>query len=344
MNKKWKKMLIPASFIGVSVGLTYFLFRNEPDKEMLKEEKKTVDTPSRVIQKEVFLMADDGLPLALTVTQQIGQTPKAIVQIIHGILEHKGRYQDFANYLAENGYIVVTSDNRGHGESTNSSNPRGHMPSVERMIADQVAITYFSKQQYPDLPVYLYGHSFGSILARNYLQEHDKDIDKLLLTGTVCYQKLAPVGLKLADFANRFVGEEQHSWILKKLSGYGETDRSWLTNDLEQIVKVNQDPKFIAGYDNIGVTTIWTADYGLKQIEKYACQNPDLPILSLSGADDVKITGGAKGLLDTKQTLAAIGYRRIDMIEFPNMKHEVLNEIENELIYQRILAFFEEDE
>ena len=50
MNKKWKKMLIPASFIGVSVGLTYFLFRNEPDKEMLKEEKKTVDTPSRLIQ------------------------------------------------------------------------------------------------------------------------------------------------------------------------------------------------------------------------------------------------------------------------------------------------------
>ena len=73
-------------------------------------------------------------------------------------------------------------------------------------------------------------------------------------------------------------------------------------------------------------------------------RNPDLPILSLSGADDVKITGGAKGLLDTKQTLAAIGYRRIDMIEFPNMKHEVLNEIENELIYQRILDFFEEDE
>lgn len=343
MNKKWKKVLIPVSVIGTSVGLTYFLFRDHPEKKNEKAQKELLENSDRVTKRDVFLVADDGLPLALTLTEKRGKTPKAVVQMIHGILEHKDRYQDFANYLAEHGYAVVTSDNRGHGDSTNAKNPLGHMPSVERMVADQVAITHFAKEQYPEVPMYLYGHSFGSILARNYLQAHDQEIDKLLLTGTVCYQKLAPVGLKLADFANKYVGKEQHSWLLKKLSGYGELDKSWLTNDLEQIAKANKDPKMIPGYDNIGVTTIWEADYALKQKEKYACQNPDLRILSITGEDDVKITGGPKGLADTKATLEAIGYHAIEILEFPNMKHEVLNEIDNKKVYARILAFFEEN-
>lgn len=341
MDQKWKKTLIPLGVVGTSLGLTYFLFRHQPEKIDQKTQKEGLASNSRLIKRDLFLVADDGLPLALTLTKKTGQAPKAIVQIIHGILEHKNRYQDFADYLAENGYLVVTSDNRGHGESTNSQNPLGHMPSVEQMVADQAAITQFAKEQYPALPLYLYGHSFGSILARNYLQDHDAQIDKLLLTGTVCYQKLAPVGLKLADFANRFVGEERHSWLLKKLSGYGETDKSWLTNDLEQIAKAENDPQMISGYDNIGVTTIWKADYNLKQTQKFACQNPDLPILSLCGADDIKITGGPKGLADTRQTLEAIGYHDIEMLELPNMKHEVLNEIDNEKVYARILAFFD---
>ncbi|MHC5268181.1 alpha/beta fold hydrolase [Enterococcus sp. LJL98] len=343
MHKKWKKTLIPLSVVGASVGLTYFLFRNQPEEKKLGVAKNRTGRPGELRQRDCFLVTDDGLPLALTLTQKEGRSPKGIVQVIHGILEHKNRYQDFANYLAQAGYLVVTSDNRGHGESTNAQNPLGHMPGIQRMVADQVAITDFIQTQFPEIPVYLYGHSFGSILARNYLQKHDEKIEKLLLTGTVSYQKLAPVGLKLADFANKFVGEDQHSWLLKKLSGYGNEDSSWLTNDLEELEKVKTDPQMIPGYDNLGVRTIWEADYELKQLKHFACQNPALPILSLSGAEDIKITGGEKGLADTKATLAAIGYQNIEVIEYPNMKHEVLNEIEKHLVYQRILSFFESE-
>lgn len=341
MNKKWKKALLPVGLVGAGVGLTYFLFRNQSETIDVKAKKVLSDKEQRVSRRDVFLATDDGLSLALTLTQESNHSPKGIVQIVHGILEHKNRYQDFANYLAEAGYLVVTSDNRGHGESVNEKNPLGHMPGVERMVQDQILITQFIKEQYPEIPVYLYGHSFGSILARNYLQKNDAEIDKLLLTGTVCYQKLAPVGLKLADFANKFVGEEQHSWLLKKLSGYGDEDKSWLTNDLSQIEKIENDPQIIPGYDNLGVRTIWEADYELKQLPHFICENPELPILSLSGAEDVKITGGEKGLKDTKETLEAIGYRNVEVVEYPNMKHEVLNEIDNQKVYQRILAFFE---
>ncbi len=341
MDKKQRKFLIPLSIVGVGVGLTYFLFRDQPDKQVLATKKVERLEETNHEQKNFFLMVDDGLPLAVTITKPVGREIKGIVQIIHGILEHKNRYQDFADFLATQGYLVLTSDNRGHGESNNEQNPLGHMPGVERMVADQVYLTNFIKAQYPDMPLYLYGHSFGSILARNYLKENDDLVDKLLLTGTVSYEKLAPLGVQLGKIAQLLTGKQKHSWLLKKLSGYGAEDKSWLTNDLSQIEKLNGDTQMIPGYTNQGVSTIWQADYELKQIKKYRCQNPTLPILSLSGIQDEAITGGVKGLADTKATLEAMGYLDVEVIEYEGMKHEVLNEIDNQLVYQRILEFFE---
>lgn len=338
MKNKHKKGLLSFGLVGAGIGLTYFLFRNEA-VEIKNQTKPKIQEGA--YKRDLFLVSSDGLPLALTITEDVKQRPKAVVQIIHGILEHKNRYQDFANYLAENGYIVVTSDNRGHGESVNEQFPLGHMPGIERMIEDQVNITDFIQKQYPELPVYLYGHSFGSILARNYLQQHDDKIEKLLLTGTVCYQNLAPLGINLAQFANRYVGEKSHSWLIKKLSGFGSKDYDWLTHDKEQLEKVANDPLMLEGYDNIGVYTIWQGDYELKQIEKYACKKPTLPIFSLSGSEDDKITGGVKGLADTQKTLEKIGYTNITMEEILNMRHEILNEVERQKAYQQILAFFE---
>lgn len=340
MAKKAKKILLPLSIVGASLGLTYFLFRDQADKDFPKASKNPTRAKETVAQKDFFLMVDDGLPLAVTITQPIDVTIKGVVQMIHGILEHKNRYQDFAHFLAEAGYLVLTSDNRGHGESVNQDNPLGHMPGVSRMVADQVYLTKFLKEQYPTLPVYLYGHSFGSMLARNYLQENDNLIDKLLLTGTVCYEKASPVGIQLAKVAQRLTGKQKHSWLLKKLSGYGSENRSWLTNDLAQIEKLDTDEQMIPGYTNEGVATIWEADYALKQIKKYQCQNPSLPILSLSGSEDEAITGGVEGLADTKATLEKIGYSQVEMFEFVGMKHEILNEIDNHFVYQRILDFF----
>lgn len=341
MQKKRRNLLIPMGIAGIGAAVTYFLFRDRPENLETHSFEKGSSEASNKKQDDFFLMVDDGLPLAVTITKPTGLKIKGVVQIIHGILEHKNRYQDFANYLADNGYLVLTSDNRGHGESINSQNPLGHMPGVERMVRDQAYLTDFIKKQYPELPIYLYGHSFGSLLARNYLQENDSLIDKLLLTGTVTYEKLAPLGIQLAKIAQRLTGQQKHSWLIKKLSGYGSEDTSWLTNDLEQLEKLKEDTKMIPGYTNQGVSTIWQADYELKQFKKYACQNPDLPILSLSGVQDTAITGGEKGLADTKATLEAIGYRNVAVYEYEGMKHEVLNEIENKLVYQRILEFFD---
>lgn len=336
-----KKTLFLSGLVGASMG-AYLLFRHRPEtiqieEEIMIDENQQVHT---ITSDDFFLVTSDQLPLALTIVRPTYRPIKAVVQIIHGILEHRKRYMDFAEFLAEKGFAVVISDNRGHGQSVDEHFPLGHMEETARMVQDQYEITQFIKKMFVNQPLYLYGHSFGSILARLYLQEHDNEIEKLLLTGTVQHEKQARIGLCLAAFANRFIGERKFSWIMKKLSDFGAEDKTWLTNDAKQVEKAQNDPRMIPGYDNRGTTTIWEADHQLKAYEKFRCQHPELPILSITGAEDKDITGGEKGLLDTENTLRQIGYHQVDMLDLPNMKHEVLNEIDNQLVYQLILDFF----
>lgn len=339
---KKKKTLLKSSLLSLGLA-SYLLFRNQPETIVLKEpvsEKMSSAVFDDTTQEDTYLITEDGLPLALTIIQPKNQAVKAVVQVVHGILEHRLRYRHLAFFLAKNGFAVVLSDNRGHGDSVDKKNPLGQMPSVKRMVKDQLKITQFINDRFPSAAVYLYGHSYGSVLARLYLQNNDYKVTKLLLTGTLQYQKKAKYGVMLALFADMLAGKKSYSWILKKLSNFGSTDKTWLTNDKIEIEKALRDPRMLPGYNNIGVTTLWESIRRLKDISFFACQNPELPILSITGAEDVSITGGKRGLVDTKKTLNKIGYRKVEMLDFPHMKHEVINEVDQDLVYQAILDFF----
>ncbi|HIY57431.1 MAG TPA: lysophospholipase [Candidatus Tetragenococcus pullicola] len=336
-KKKW--VLIAG---GLVTG-TYFLFRDRPETIERKEtiQKEENGLPEQIHESTFFLVTKDCLPLSLKIVEPNYRPIKAVVQVIHGVLEHSGRYLELAHYLAKQGYAVILSDLRGHGHSIDKANPLGQMPGYQRMIADQVEITDFIKTKYPKQPIYLYGHSFGSILARLYLQTNDEKIDKLVLTGTPQFLSISKFGLVIADVAMKVTGKDKFSWIMKKLSGFGSEDKTWLTSDIEQLEKAENDPFIIPGYNNIGVATIWEADHELKNYAKFTCQNPELPILSITGQEDYRITGGDKGLLDTEKTLRKIGYKTVDMYNLPGMKHEVIQEIEREVVYRMITDFFE---
>lgn len=335
-----KNKFLFSSFIGLA---GYFLFRNQPENITLKDalpERVEEPVSEEFTQEDIYLIASDGLPLALTIFQPKKQPVKAAIQVVHGLLEHRLRYSHLAAFLAKNGFAVILSDNRGHGESIDKKNPLGQMPGVKRMLNDQLKITQFINERFADLDVYLYGHSFGSVLARLYLQKNDQMIAKLLMTGTVQYEKKAKYGVILALFSDLLAGKKSYSWVIKKLTHFGSTDKRWLTNDQIQVEKALRDPRMLPGYNNLGVTTIWEGVRRLKETHLFTCQNSDLPILSITGSEDVAITGGVKGLSDTKKTLRKIGYTNVKMLNFPDMKHEVINEVDQESVYQTILDFF----
>lgn len=99
------------------------------------------------------------------------ENPKALVQIIHGALEHKERYFHLIKFLNENNYSVFISDNRGHGASLSDKYTFGYIDGVEKVVDDNIAITRALKEKFPDKEIYLVGHSLGTVFGRIYLEE-----------------------------------------------------------------------------------------------------------------------------------------------------------------------------
>lgn len=290
--------------------------------------------------EECILQARDDLGIHAAIYP--ADDPIALVQVIHGASEHKQRYDDFLQYLNNHSIAAIITDNRGHGKSISDGVPLGLMTSLEDMLDDQILASRYIKQLYPGKPLYMLGHSMGSLFARCYLREQDHEIDKLVLSGTVGYIPGASCAVALAKLAVSIRGKNSHSALLTAMSNSGRSakDISWLSTSEDTITKYRSDPLCYAyRYQNQGLLTLFEADRALHQIADYACKNPTLPILSVVGSDD-PVTGGEKGLKDSLDTLKRIGYQNVESIVYPGMRHEVLNEQGKEQVYQDVLAFF----
>jgi len=285
--------------------------------------------------EKINLTAYDGLKLSAAVFR--AKETRGLVQIIHGAKEHKERYYDFIEFLNENGFTVVISDNRGHGKSVNDRYPLGFMDGVDKIIDDQLIITNYIKDLYPDKNLHLFGHSLGSLFARCYIQEHDEKIKKLVLSGTANYVPGVNFGIIAGKIFTSFSGKHGYSKILNSLSS-NKKDDSWISVSQSNLEAYRKDPLCQFDYQNSATLTIFEADSNMHQFEKYLCKNPHLEILSVSGEED-PITGGDKGLKDSILSLKKAGYRNIINKVYPGMKHEVLNEENNSIVYNDIVAF-----
>src|SRR5699024_11007145 len=98
---------------------------------------------------------------------------KAVIQIAHGMAEHILRYEQFAEYLTKQGYIVYGHDHRGHGGSVMAQDDWGFFADskgFEKVVEDMHIISEKIQKQYPELPLFFFGHSMGSFLNRRYIK------------------------------------------------------------------------------------------------------------------------------------------------------------------------------
>ncbi|MFS0671722.1 alpha/beta hydrolase [Ornithinibacillus sp. 179-J 7C1 HS] len=287
------------------------------------------------MMEEFKLTAKDGLELSVALFK--AKETKALVQMIHGANEHKERYYDFAEFLADHGLTVIIADTRGHGASINEYYPLGYMNGVNEILEDQLIITSYVKARFPKRNLHLFGHSLGSIFARCYLQEHDDEIDKLVLSGTANYVQGVNLAIMVAKVITFFSGKHSYSKILSNI-GESSRDESWLSANKENIKNYLQDPLCNYEYQNNASLTVFNADRQLHSFRKFKCKNPELKILSVVGAED-PVTGGESGLKDSLDSLRRVGYKHITSKVYPGMKHEVLNEVEREVVYWDVLGF-----
>src|SRR4051794_13947749 len=112
--------------------------------------------------------------------------PKAVVQIAHGMAEHAARYARLAESLTAAGFAVYANDHRGHG-STATKADHGYFADRDgwkSVVADLRKVTDLAREEHPDLPVFLLGHSMGSFLSRAYVIDDSRRLEGLVLSGT----------------------------------------------------------------------------------------------------------------------------------------------------------------
>lgn len=133
--------------------------------------------------------ARDGVQIATYTWQPDGGRPRGWVQIAHGAAEHGLRYDRFARHLIAHGYGVIASDHRGHGATAVATGGHGVTgadieDSWRAMVDDLKAVGDPVRALQPGVPYVLFGHSMGSLLARDYAQEYADDLAGMILSGT----------------------------------------------------------------------------------------------------------------------------------------------------------------
>ncbi|MGY6628912.1 MAG: alpha/beta fold hydrolase [Oceanicaulis sp.] len=129
------------------------------------------------------LESPTGAHIRLRVAQAQGGA-RGIIQIHHGLAEHSGRYQRFAEFLSARGYHVGVQDQRGHGETTAPDAPRGVFAARDgwsRVVADARAVEDHLRARFPGLPLILYGHSMGGVTAMTHAMARKGAVDGLAI-------------------------------------------------------------------------------------------------------------------------------------------------------------------
>lgn len=293
----------------------------------------------------VWRKARDGYRLNLHVWE--APQAKAVVQILHGMEEHQGRYAPFAEFLHANGFSVVSSDMRGHGASAGDlgyfKDDKGDL----ELIEDQRSIREWIEGRFPGLPVYLFAHSMGTITARVLLQQDSRRYEKAVLSGYPNYQAAAGLGILLADLIKALRGPKYKSALLQWLSVGSfnrrienpRTDCDWICRREETVREYIEDPCCGFGFTCSAFGDLFRLVWRMHQPKRYERVNRELAILFLRGRDDPCV-GGDRGAEDSRRVLSEAGFSQIRHIDYPDMRHEILNERDRRRVYEDILAFY----
>lgn len=303
----------------------------------------------------------EDLPVKLKVVLPAeGVVRKGIVQIHHGMAEHKGRYGKILKFFADHGYICAIHDARGHGESMENDNQLGYIGEngADIIVEDAHGVTAYLKNNYPDLPLYLIGHSFGSMAARAYIKKYDYELDGAFIVGSPSKNKQNGLGKLVIELMTIFRKESEVSyWFYRMFNKKYEKlykerckdkntpykENAFLCYNQNVVDEYNKDRKCGFAYTLNGYYTIleiMSRAYSSNP-DKWVLKNKDLNIMFLSGADDVFMVSN-KEFKEAVDNMKHVGYKNVTSKLYPNMQHEIFLEDGHMEVFQDILNKIEE--
>lgn len=277
---------------------------------------------------------------------------KGIIQLVHGMQEHIGRYDEFANLLSECGYIVVGHDHLGHGNTVKKEDDFGYFADKDgwdRLVEDIHILQNQIQKQYPNLPYVIMGHSMGSLLVRTYVTKYKDNLSGMIISGTSGQKGgLLILGKMLTKLIMLFKGKRYKSKVLEYLvTGSfnkkfkpNRTNVDWTTRDEGVVDKYQKDPKCGKNFTAIAYYDLLNGTYYLSK-QKNINKTLKIPVLIFSGDKD-PVGENAKGVIRVYNMLKKAGLDKVKIRLFKDGRHEMLNEINKEEVYYLILDWLKE--
>lgn len=291
--------------------------------------------------KRFYLTAYDGKKIAITEYAPEGK-PKGILQIVHGMAEHAGRYDFIGNYIASKGYLVIMDDHRAHGFTDPDTLGYCKGDIWEDTLKDIAELTSYCHKAYPDLKVVVMGHSYGSFLTQRYVELYPENVDGTILGGTARMDG-APVffGKIVADAGKKIKGESKPAKLIKKMTfdAYEKKLKgSFISSIPREAERYTSDSKcaFVCSHN------FYSSFFkGLKTVykkEALACVDKNKPILIMSGKDD-PVGDYGRSVTRLYETYLKSGVKDVTLKLFDGVRHEFLNDISREEASRLILGF-----
>lgn len=240
----------------------------------------------------------------------IPDTPKAVIQLVHGGFEHSGRYQNVVNELVPKGYAIYADDHRGHG---NSEGLRNHVDSFDQFIEDERLFYDIIKKNHPNLPNFMLGHSLGSFITIYFTEKYEDLLSGLILSGTGTSPGKETSGF-LKTLAKIF------SKIAPKMKFNPRIDSKFLSHDPNVVESYMNDP--LVNAEKI------TARLGYEMVTNFnnlkkVIGNFKINLLVQCGSEDKLIKG-----VEELDEWFKMDDKTIKIYE--GLYHEVYNEVERE--------------
>ncbi len=272
------------------------------------------------------------------------EKPIGIVQIFHGMQEHAARYDHFAKFLNKHGYIVFADDHRAHGKTAGSIEALGKYEGGNLFydtLKDEMFFSNMLIEKY-DLPLYIFGHSYGSFIAQNYIQNCDL-YSKAIICGSACMKRRsdARLGRLVAKLTMSLKGGEKVATMVEStmIRSYNKMVKtgSWLNTDPKEVEKYEKDPYCGSGFSAKFYYDFFTGLKNSYNKQKLQEINHHKPILLISGKDDPVGSMGKSVVKLFK--LYHEDDLDVTMKLYEGARHEILNEPIKETVYKDILDF-----
>lgn len=295
------------------------------------------------MKKEFYFPSKDGLTQIHAIEWIPEGKIKAVLQIAHGMVEHIERYSDFAAYLAENGVYVTGHSHLGHGKSMVSKEKMGYFADPNGnacVIGDIHELRTLTQKKYPNVPYFLMGHSMGSFLTRQYLGMHGEGLSGAIIMGTGEQPDAILSGGKLVcKLIAAFKGWEHRSDFVNGLVIGGfekEMGKGWLSRNEENVKNYAKDP--LSGFV-FTLNAFYNMFDGMSKMnvqEKNGNFPKELPIHFVAGSED-PVGAHGKGVETVYNRYVEKGAKNASIKLYPEDRHEILNEVDKEIVYQDLL-------